>query len=328
MKLRMLAAILLGMVVAPPAYPAPSAAPQSSDAEVDQLPGVYRFFVGEAKVTALSDGALDLDLHKLASGLTADHLDTLLAKDFLRNPVRTSINVYLVEMGDRCILVDTGIGQLAKNGVGRLVESLAAAGVRPDQVTDVLITHAHVDHIGGLLRDNDVVFRNATIRLSKPDAEFYLGSTGASKIHAAAQSAETASRMLKPYVDIGKVRSFTGPEEILPGLTGTVHPGHTPGSAFFTLESHGEKIIFVGDIVHSLVQLSEPSITVAFDTDPKLAKDVRENAFAEFSSDRTLIAAPHLPFPGVGHIRRVDGHFEWVPVSYTDRSLTTFPAKN
>jgi len=328
MKSWMLAAAIAGGIMMFPAHSSPGATPHAQATEVDQLPGVYRFFVGDAKITVLSDGAVDLDLHKLIGGVPAEHIDALLERDFLQNPVRTSVNVFLVEVGDRRVLVDTGIGQLASDGVGRLMESLAAVNVRPDQITDILITHAHIDHIGGLVRDNKVVFGNAIIHLGKPDVAFYLEPAETPNGHANAQSSETALRMLKPYADLGKLKPFSGTEQVLPGITGTVHPGHTPGSAFFSLESHGDKIVFIGDVVHTLVQFSEPSITVAFDSDPKRARDVREGVFAEFASGRTLIGAPHLPFPGVGHIRRADQRYEWVPVSYTDRSLTAFPPKN
>lgn len=327
MKRRLLAAALMGSAIALACATSAHAQPPSQ-AEVDQVPGVYRFLVGDAKVTVLSDGALDLDLHKLIRGATADRIDRLLAKDFLRNPVRTSVNVFLIETGDHRVLVDTGIGQLARNGSGRLLQSLSAAGLEPDQITDILVTHAHIDHIGGLVRNGDVVFRNATIHLSEPDVGFYLSSAVGSVPHAAAEASAIAVQMLKPYADRGKIQSFAGRADILPGIVGTVHPGHTPGSAFFTLESRGEKIVFVGDIVHSLVQFSDPAITIAFDTDAGLAKDVREAAFAGFATERTLIAAPHLPFPGVGHVGGADGRFAWVPVSYSDRSLIMFPDKN
>ena len=103
-----------------------------------------------------------------------------------------------------------------------------------------------------------------------------------------------------------------------------MRPGHTPGSAFYTLESRGERLIFVGDIIHvGEVQLPFPSITIAFDVDQPAAAKVRRRSLAEFARARTLIAAPHLPFPGIGHIRQSATGYEYVAVAFGDRQPVT-----
>ncbi|MBN3788209.1 MBL fold metallo-hydrolase [Burkholderia sp. Ac-20353] len=313
---------------ATPATPAtPFAAPEPQSTVLQQLPGVYRFALGDARITALSDGSVDLDLHKLLRGANRARIDALLRHAYLQNPVRTSINVFLIESGGRRILVDTGSGTLFGGPSGRLIESLAAAGIGPDQIDDILLTHVHIDHIGGLASDGKPVFPNATVHVGQPDVEFYLSAPAPSHAHADAKASAIAARMLQPYADQGKLKPFSGSEEILPEIVGAVHPGHTPGSAIYTLESRGQKIRFIGDAIHSLVQFADPSITVAFDTDSGLAEGVREDAFAQAASTREWIAAPHLPFPGIGHIRRADAGYDWVPVSYEDRPLALLPAQ-
>ena len=114
---------------------------------------------------------------------------------------------------------------------------------------------------------------------------------------------------------------FSGTSQLLPGITGTVHPGHTPGSAFYTLESKGEKITFVGDIIHvAAVQFPQPAVTIAYDQDQDGAARVRQDAFADFVKNRDLVAAPHLPFPGIGYVTKGEhGGYDWVPVTYTNR---------
>ncbi|WP_230473419.1 MBL fold metallo-hydrolase [Dyella choica] len=310
------------------AFTSPAATSHAQPASVEQLPGVYRFALGDAKITALSDGTIDLDLHQLLRGVTPDRLDALLRQDFLEDPVRTSINAFLVETGKRRVLVDTGSGELFGNRVGRLQESLAAAGVRPDQIDDILITHVHIDHVGGLAHGGKAVFTKATIHVGKPDLAFYFYPAASSRAHGDAESSASAVKVLKPYANLGRIKPFSGSEEIFPGMTGTIRPGHTPGSAFYTLESQGRKIVFIGDSIHSLAQLTDPSITIAFDTDSKLAEGVRTQAFADFASHRTLIAAPHLPFPGIGHIRQAGQGYTWVPVGYDDRPLTPLPLED
>ena len=106
----------------------------------------------------------------------------------------------------------------------------------------------------------------------------------------------------------------------MPGVTASLHPEHTPGSAFYTLESNGQKIVFVGDIVHiASVQFPDPAITIEYDVNTAQAAAVRQHAFSDFARDRTLIAIPHVSFPGVGHVRALGSGFEWVPIDYGNR---------
>jgi glyoxylase-like metal-dependent hydrolase (beta-lactamase superfamily II) len=123
-------------------------------------------------------------------------------------------------------------------------------------------------------------------------------------------------------VKAGHVTSFSGEETILPGIVASLHPGHTPGSAFYTLTSAGQSIVFVGDIIHAAaVQMPDPKIAIVYDLDAKGAVATREAAFASFAHARQLIAAPHLPFPGVGHVASAgNGKFTWTPLEYRNRA--------
>jgi len=319
-KALILAGLSLAILAGARAQSAPN---QSPPGIVEQGPGVYYFNVGDVRVTALSDGTVPQDLHKLLRDTTNERTDGLLRASFLVNPVEASINEWLFKLGDRTVLVDTGSGDLFGPGYGgKLVQSLSAAGVRPEQVTDILLTHAHDDHMGGLVQGGRLAFPNATVHVGKPDVDFFLDRSNAARSHYDMKYFDEAFAKLKPCVDAGKVETFSATTEIMPGVTAGLHPGHTPGSAFYTLESSGQKIVFVGDIVHiASVQFPDPTITIEYDVNTAQAAAVRQQAFSEFARDRTLIAVPHVPFPGVGHVRAVGTGFEWVPIDYGNRLM-------
>jgi len=287
-----------------------------------QPSSVYRFKVGDVQIVALSDGTAPQDLHKLLQGTTAARTDAALKHEFLANPVQTSINVFVLEIGSRHVMIDTGVGDLFGPGSGgRLTDSLASAGMRAEQIDDILITHVHPDHVGGLVREGRMMFPNAVVHFGKPDLDYFVEPAKGSAGHADAKASEEAVKMLKPYLDAGKVATFTSSAEVVPGITATPHPGHTPGSAFYTLTTRDGAIVFVGDIVHAAaVQFSAPSVSIMYDAEPRLAVDVRKKAFAEFAEKRTLIAAPHLSFPGVGYVRKAGENYQWMPINYENWS--------
>ena len=289
---------------------------------VAQTSATYQFAVGDVRITALSDGTVPADLHQLLLRTTPAHTDVLLTEEFLTNPIEVSINEWVFPLGDRVVLVDTGAGGLFGPGYGgKLVESLKAAGFGPNDVTDILITHIHTDHSGGLMRDDRRVFPNATIHVGKPDVTFFLDRSNAVKAHYDMKYFDEAIRTVKPYLDAGKVNAFDRTTTILPNIVASLHPGHTPGSAFFTLTSDNETMQFVGDIVHvAAVQFPDPSVAIVYDVDPAAAVAVRQQSFPQFVHDRTLIAVPHMPFPGVGHVRIAGNGFEWVPSAYVNRT--------
>lgn len=223
----------------------------------------YAFTIGNAQITALSDGTVPQDLHKLLHGTTNDNTDALLRRSCLSNPVAASLNVFLLRIGGRTILAGTGAGQLYGSGNGgKLLASLSAAHVSPDQATDILLTHLHDDHMGGLVHDGQIVFRNAIVHVGKPNLDFFLDRSNAAKANYDMKYFDESFKTIKRYVDAGKVQAFEGTSEIMAGVTATIHSGHTPGSAFYMVESKGQRIVFMGDIVHvAAVQFSQPAIT-------------------------------------------------------------------
>jgi glyoxylase-like metal-dependent hydrolase (beta-lactamase superfamily II) len=281
----------------------------------------YTFTVGDVKITALSDGSVPQDLPVLLRNTTSEQINALLALDFLSNPVEASVNAFLFQSGNGLVLVDTGAGEFFGVGFGgQLLSSLASVGVSPEQITDILLTHAHDDHMGGLVHGGRLTFPNATVHIGKPDIDFFLDRGNSQRTGYAMSYFDQAITALEPCLKAGKIKAFTSTEEVLPGVTATLHPGHTPGSSFYTLRSHGQEIVFVGDIIHvAAVQAPQPGITITYDVNPAMAAAVRRQALATFADHRTLVAVPHLSFPGVGRFRRMGKGFEWFPVAYSNR---------
>jgi glyoxylase-like metal-dependent hydrolase (beta-lactamase superfamily II) len=289
-----------------------------------QGPDHYSFTVGDVKITALSDGSVPQDLHVVLRNTTDQKTDALLERDFQSNPIEISINVFLFRDESHLVLVDTGAGEFGEifgPGLGdKLVSSLASIGVAPEQITDVLLTHAHYDHMGGLVHGGKLTFPNAVVHMGKADLDFFMDRANSARTGYAMSWFDQAHTVLGPSLQAGRIKTFAGTEEVLPGVTAEPHPGHTPGSAFYRLKSHGEEIVFIGDMIHfDSVQAPAPEITVIYDVNSAMAEPVREWALSAFADHRTLIASPHFSFPGVGHFRRIGSGFEWVPVVYGNR---------
>ncbi|RAL97247.1 MBL fold metallo-hydrolase [Agrobacterium sp. MS2] len=292
-------------------------------ANYQQVTDSYSFPLGDFRITALSDGTVPQDLYKLLTGTSQSHTTELLDKAFLANPVEASINAFLNQSPGKNILVDTGSGDLFGPGNGgKLLDSLASVGVKADDISDILITHIHTDHTGGLVRNGQPAFRNATVHVGAPDLSFFLDSSNAKKAVYPESYFDEAAKTIGVYERLGKVKTFGDGETILPGVRASLHPGHTPGSAFFIVSSREKSITFIGDVIHvAAVQFPDPNVTILYDVKPQEAALARKEAFEDFAQHRKLVAAPHISFPGVGYIRSEGPDtFSWHPLEYRNRA--------
>ncbi|MFT4077062.1 MAG: MBL fold metallo-hydrolase [Asticcacaulis sp.] len=200
--------------------------------------------------------------------------------------ITLSIDALLVKAGDHLVLIDTGMGPKAH---GVLMESLAKAGVAPDQITDVLITHSHPDHIGGLLTaDGTPAFPKAVVRMT--DAEW--ASLQANPQQAAFVTAITP-----------QIQAFAGGTEVLPGITSVVLKGHTPGHTGYEIASGTAKLLDIGDMAHSsVVSLAKPEWAMGYDSDKPTGEATRREELTVLAKSGETIFAPHFPFPGTGKI--------------------------
>ena len=184
----------------------------------------------------------------------------------------------------------------------------------------MLLTHLHADHVAGLLgADGKPQFPNAEVRVDQAESDFWLSEANAAKAPKDFQSFFKIARdSAAPYQAAGKWKPFSGAAELAPGIKAVPAIGHTPGHTAYQIESKGERLLILGDAVHShAVQFARPEVAIEFDSDKKQAVATRKKLFAWAAKEKLLVSGMHLPFPGLGHIRSEGKAFAWVPVEYS-----------
>lgn len=296
------------------ALPAFAAAPMAKSA----APGYFRMMLGDFEVTAINDGTVDLPVDKLLQGQKPAAIDAALAKSFLKSPLETSVNTFLINTGGQLILVDTGAAGLFGPTLGKFITNLKASGYQPEQIDEVYVTHMHSDHVGGLAANGQRVFPNAIVRAQKHESDFWLNQANMDKNPAGKATFQGAMASLNPYVSAGKFQPFEGDVELTPGISTRSGKGHTPGHTAYVVESKGQKLVLIGDLIHvSAVQMHHPEVTISFDSDAKAAAAERRQAFDAAVRGRYLIGAAHLQFPGIGHLVKESKGYDFIPVNYT-----------
>ena len=285
-----------------------------------QVPGYYRMMLGQFEITALYDGALELDT-KLLHNTTPTELNRLLARMFVDNPkMQTAVNAYLINTGEHLVLVDAGAAKLFGPSLGFILQNMKAAGYEPAQVDTVIITHMHRDHIGGLAdAEGRPLFPKAKILVAREDDDYWLSQKIADAAPVKLQSMfQTARDIAGLYQKSGQWQTFTEGSVLVPGIKSVRANGHTPGHTAFAVESGGQKLLIWGDLVHShAVQFANPGVSFEFDVDRKQAVATRKSIFKAMAASKSLVAGMHLPFPGIGHVRADGkGSYSWVPIEF------------
>ncbi len=281
-----------------------------------QAPGFYRTKVGNITVTSLLDGGMDLP-EEILTGAKPEDLAALRAKSFIAagKSFPAYVNGFLIDTGTRLTLVDTG-GAGYGPTLGNLAANLAAAGISPDHIDDVILTHAHPDHASGLLdNDGERVFKKANLRLSKMELDYWFDDgkkNGKNK-----DAFESAQKNIGAYRSGGQIETFALGNDIGNGISSVALPGHTPGHSGIRVSDGSDQLLIWADLVHvPAVQFEYPAQTVSFDVDADLARQSRLKTFDEVAADKIRVAGMHLCFPGVGHVVKKDARYEFMPQMY------------
>ena len=294
----------------PAAAPAEAPAPAPAPAKVE---GVEAIKIGELSGLALRDGGMELPNDNKVFGLEKTPEDVAAVLGGAGQPtdkLTLSIQPLLVKSADRVLLFDTGAGTNFGPGAGKLGESLAAAGIDANSVTDIFISHVHGDHIGGLVNaQGALAFPNAAIHISKPEWAYLSGmKPEAAKELGIADQATLVAAMTP------KVNAFEPSADLVPGVVQAVEiRGHTPGHSGYLITSGTDSVLYVGDSMHNyVVSVQKPEWTMAYDGDRKTGAASRAALVAKLAADGQRVFSVHFPFPGIGKIEKQGDKFVWV----------------
>jgi glyoxylase-like metal-dependent hydrolase (beta-lactamase superfamily II) len=271
----------------------------------------YRFTLGDFQCVSLLDGSLDYALEHFVKNAPKEQVQAYLQAHNLPTGHITTPYAYLyAETGQNRLLVDMGAGMLAPT-TGKLLESMALAGIDPNAIDSVFITHAHPDHVGGTLDETgNLNFPNAQYYIWKEEWNFWF-SEGAEPL--GPMFVHTARRALRPLQ--GRVTLVDHEDELLPGVRLLAAPGHTPGHAVAELSSGEEKLYYTADTVLYPFHLEHTNWLPVYDILPESAAPSKRRIFDLVADQGALVLGQHFPpFPNLGHVVRQGEGWRWEPI--------------
>jgi glyoxylase-like metal-dependent hydrolase (beta-lactamase superfamily II) len=264
----------------------------------------YRFQVGEFECRVISDGTIVVP-------------DTINNKPFdpldLGSGIVMDMMCLYVRTGQHQVLIDTGCGNGKEpSNSGKLLQNLASAGIKAEDIDTVIISHAHSDHVGGNAYFNGrPVFSNARYIIHRKEWEHWTEKLKSGKGDRMEMFKVTRKKLLPVQ---GQIEMVENNREIIPGIEFIPVPGHTPGHMMLKISSGKSKLIFLADIMHHPLELTRPEIFTIFDSDPQEAVRIRSKVVAELAASGVLVFACHFSYPGLGHIIQKGEVFSWEPL--------------
>lgn len=267
---------------------------------------VHRMKLGAFEVTTVLDGFIELPAAVMQGD--ADTIRRAMEAGGVVAPIRTAVNCFLVNTGAKLVMIDCGGAKMLGPTAGRMPAALAQAGIAPEQVDEVYITHMHGDHLhGSVTPEGGKVFPNAVLRIAKADVDYWANPA----VEAAAPDNQkgrfvAAKRAVAAYGE--RLQPFELGAELTPGIRSVPAVGHTPGHSCYLVSSGAARLLLLGDTLHvGPVQFARPEITVGFDFRQDDARARRMELFEMAAKENMLVGAVHLPFPGIGRLRARDG---------------------
>jgi glyoxylase-like metal-dependent hydrolase (beta-lactamase superfamily II) len=267
--------------------------------------------IGKLELICLSDGLLSSSVDYVL-GMKSDEANDI-AGATQCGKIDIPVNVFYFERDGARILIDAGSGSQMQAGLGRLPESLRTAGIAPESITHVLLTHLHPDHSDGLIDNaSEPIFPKATIVLHEDEYNFWMGPASEP------ETAHLKKRRAQNRKDIAPYRArlmLVRDGDVFLGCSPLLSPGHTPGHTCWRIETGAEDLIAVGDTVHfAAIQFASPRTSVKYDLDPDLARASRLKILDWVASHKLTIAGAHITAPGLGTVLVRDGGYQFLPV--------------
>ena len=294
---------------------------------VQREAGFYRFKLGAFEIVTLNDCTIPYPTSTIV-GLAPAQIDSGLAEWSLASPVGMTYSAFLVNTGTMVVLIDAGTGgKMSDNpgfhGCDQMLINMRRAGYDPARVDEIYISHIGPDHVGGLTTGTERTFPNAIVRAADDEIGEYIDSARARAAidRASDRKAEQEwfdfqRSLFEPYRRAGRVRTFTGDVDLVPGVRALATHGHSPGHTSYIVASRGDTLIMTGDLLHwAAVQFAHPEASTVFDSDQQAAATQRKRVLEIAAKHGYWIAGSHLPFPGIGHVKAANGRYYWVPLS-------------
>jgi glyoxylase-like metal-dependent hydrolase (beta-lactamase superfamily II) len=284
-----------------------------------QMPGVYRFKIGEFEITSFNDGFTKVPkLENYVVNTPLEEIQKALEAGFIpKDDLRIPFNPLLVNTGKNLVLFDTGFGDNGSPTQGALLANLAAAGIDPKSIDTVIISHFHPDHISGLRAKAGMAnFPNAEIMV--PAGEWAYWTDAGESSRAPAMWNPTFANVKRVFDPIAKdVKQFEFGKELVPGITSVDARGHSPGHAAFVIASGNAKLMHIVDVTnHPVLFARNPEWRLWADMIPDQALATRRKLLDMAAADRLAITAYHFPFPAVGYIAKLGNGYDFVPASW------------
>lgn len=273
--------------------------------------------LGDVQIDVVSDGTLTLPRGFITGPMPEDEVtDILEAHDITGDSFTPDCNLTLLRDGTNTVIFDAGSGPNFMPTAGKLIDALDAIGVSPKEVTHVLFTHGHPDHLWGALDDFDEpFFVNATHMMGWVEKDYWMNPETVIAIEPARQAfAAGALRMLMTLDDYGQLESFDHDAEVLPGIAARLFPGHTPGHVVFDITAGNETVTVIGDVIgNHHVAFVRPEWPSGSDQDPGMGAQSRVQLIEDLANSGNKFIGFHLPNPGIGTVERADTGYRFVP---------------